>query len=855
MKKKLRSELIVCVLLIYSIFSPTLKAQPLDSTTVSRLYYTAKVWGYLKYFHSEVAKGVINWDSVLIQTIPQITSSTTDQEFKDALMIMIQKAGPMANSNVSLPPVPDSLKYNLNLSWIEDGALSGVVHDSLIAVKTRFGPQNNFYVTRTGPWPGANPSFETDKNYNNTGFPSNATIRLLGLFRYWNVIQYFYPHKKIIDNNWEDVLKEFIPIMIDANDPLVYQRSVMLMQTRINDSHAFTPVDSRLDSIYIIAGYYLPFWLKQIGSETVVFKSLDTSLVKPGDIIRQIDGISIDTIRNQIRQYREGSNSAAIERNVNNRITRGEQNEQVVLKLENTNGLRDVNMTKNISSTNWRAMVFNSGPTWEKISLQNSSKVIGYVNMEKLREADLASMFAEFEKTNAIVFDLRNYPDFATVKTLCRYLFPGQVSNGAYTSPNIQYPGTFEWFNNYVGGSPLKTPYSRKIMVLCEEETQSLSEFTIMALQNHPGSKVIGSQTAGADGDISRVYWPGGVSTYYTGLGWFYPDHRPTQRVGIVPDIEVHPTIEGIRQGKDEVLEAAINYWLSTADTTAPQVTVGALASPVVNVVRWGIGADEIMGSVSLKVNGSVVNLQQQGEIYFGNYTLTDTNNLSVEVSATDANLNQASMTRNYQVATLSKGVTHKSYSIMGKGEGYLLTSQISNVDLPVGWTLLGQPLEVITTGSGGNVVLKAGYEAGGLDQSKIGVYRYESGNWHYLGGEGKEGHIESNIQKGTVAVLYNPDHKSVPKEFALENNYPNPFNPTTTIRYAVPAGSKVTLRVYNILGQEVRSLVNGFRDVGRYEVMWDGRNNGGNQVSSGVYLYRMEAGKFIQTKKMLFVK
>jgi C-terminal processing protease CtpA/Prc len=72
------------------------------------------------------------------------------------------------------------------------------------------------------------------------------------------------------------------------------------------------------------------------------------------------------------------------------------------------------------------------------------------------------------------------------------------------------------------------------------------------------GAIVIGSTTAGADGDVSEIPLPGGLRTAISGIGVFYPDKKPTQRVGIIPDIEVLPTIAGIRAGRDEVLEVAI---------------------------------------------------------------------------------------------------------------------------------------------------------------------------------------------------------------------------------------------------------------------------------------------------------
>ena len=93
------------------------------------------------------------------------------------------------------------------------------------------------------------------------------------------------------------------------------------------------------------------------------------------------------------------------------------------------------------------------------------------------------------------------------------------------------------------------------------------------------------------------------------------------------------------------------------------------------------------------------------------------------------------------------------------------------------------------------------------------------------------------------------------PREFGLDQNYPNPFNPTTQIAYRLPEDSRVRLVVYNILGQQVRTLVNGLVPAGAYSIAWDGRDEVGRQTASGIYLYRLDAGKFSAIKRMTLLK
>jgi hypothetical protein len=105
----------------------------------------------------------------------------------------------------------------------------------------------------------------------------------------------------------------------------------------------------------------------------------------------------------------------------------------------------------------------------------------------------------------------------------------------------------------------------------------------------------------------------------------------------------------------------------------------------------------------------------------------------------------------------------------------------------------------------------------------------------------------------GTTGV--EADTKTIPGIFQLHQNYPNPFNPSTSIRYQLAANNKVELTIYNTLGQKVRTLVNNYQSAGKQTVIWDGRNEKGKAVSSGIYFYRLKAGDFICSKKMLLVR
>jgi hypothetical protein len=115
--------------------------------------------------------------------------------------------------------------------------------------------------------------------------------------------------------------------------------------------------------------------------------------------------------------------------------------------------------------------------------------------------------------------------------------------------------------------------------------------------------------------------------------------------------------------------------------------------------------------------------------------------------------------------------------------------------------------------------------------------------------------HASLEVKEKSIWTGIDHGNSNIPFTYLLHQNYPNPFNPTTTIKYDIKEPGTVRLKIYNTIGQEVKTLINGYETAGYKSVIWDGKDNSGNAVSSGLYVYRIEAGKYIQCHKMLLVK
>ena len=141
--------------------------------------------------------------------------------------------------------------------------------------------------------------------------------------------------------------------------------------------------------------------------------------------------------------------------------------------------------------------------------------------------------------------------------------------------------------------------------------------------------------------------------------------------------------------------------------------------------------------------------------------------------------------------------------------------------------------------------------EVGFYDTGSYAKGVYVSGSYAYVA-DGEDGLY---ILRFRVPLEVCSSEVGLPSRYKLYQNRPNPFNPVTVIEYELPEDAEVKLGIYDLLGQRVRELVCGRQKAGYYTVRWDGRDDEGREVSAGIYLYRLEAGSFVKTRKMVLVR
>ena len=529
-----------------------IKIKSYTPQTVVNLELLGRIWGFLKYYHPAVAAGDYNWDAELFRIMPKIINVKNTDERNMIFVDWIDRLGKLTPVKVQ-ETVEGEIKLQIDFSWAEKPELGKTLSNKLNEVKKASRGFEHYYIALNPSV--RNPNFKNERPYAQMNYADDSGMRLLALFRYWNMIEYFFPYKHLTDKNWNSVLGEFIPRFLDGATELDYKQALLQLIAHVNDTHANIYSDSALDAW---KGTNIPpYEISFIEEKAVVTSILKSELKQPeelkkGDIITRIGEKTIEQIVEARKPYSPASNPPVQMRNIARELLRTNAN-KIPLQI-----IRD-GVMQNIEITCLPLASVNKSGASPKASYQFISPEIGYIWPETLKNDSISFIMEKFAKTKGIIIDFRCYPrtDF-TVFTLGAWLTQQPTDFVKFTKGSIEQPGTFAFTDTLEVGNNKEQCYRGKVVIIVNEQTQSSAEYHTMAFQTAPTATVIGSVTAGADGNVSSITLPGRVSTMITGIGVYYPDGRETQRIGVALDMEVKPTIQGIIDGRDELLEKAI---------------------------------------------------------------------------------------------------------------------------------------------------------------------------------------------------------------------------------------------------------------------------------------------------------
>ena len=531
----------ISLLFLLLLTSNFLNAQESISET-EKLASLSKIYGFLKYYHPEVANGTFNWDQQFIEQLPKVLKATDKESLSQIYIDWIGSLGKIEKCR-KCDSKATYFDKNFDLSWTKDT----VYFNKSLSLKLEYIEKNRiqgdqFYVEKQ---PVGNIKVTNEPEYKNFDYPSEE-FRLLGLFKYWNIIEYFYPYKYLTDQKWDSVLKEMIPKIRNASNRKEYHLALQELIAKLDDTHASITLSEEKSK-------YLPIKISHLDNKAVISGFYNDSIAKLnklqlGDVILKLNDLDVRKETQKNLKYVAGSNSNIKFKLTYIKLFRG-LDDTISLTINRNDSI------KIIKTKRYDFDDFNYSNNPKTIKSKSISDAIGYVNMANVKEEDIRDIFKSFKNKAALIIDLRNYPSFIYYK-FSEYLNQEKKNFTTYYCPDINYPSRFIKTNLRTNGS--KKAFAGKVIVLVNEESLSLSEFTTMAFQTADNVVTVGNQTAGADGDVVKFDYLGGFKTTMSGNGVIYPDGTLSQRNGIKIDVIVKPSLEGLRQGRDEILEKAI---------------------------------------------------------------------------------------------------------------------------------------------------------------------------------------------------------------------------------------------------------------------------------------------------------
>jgi C-terminal processing protease CtpA/Prc len=531
-------------------------ATSLSQSQVQNLATLGMVWGFLKYHHPRIAKGELHWDYELFRVLPVALDAPDRNALNRILSQWLDRLGvPDSCSPCAQPPQDAHLVPRLD--WIADvDLLSPELSRQLQNVYAyRFADGAQFYVSQTLGV--GNPVFDRELAYTNYQ-PPDAGLRILALLRLWNIIEYWFPYRDQLDDDWHVVLQEFLPRFVVADSWDAYRLELLALITRIQDGHA--NLWSGLDVRPPRGSCHWPVDLRFIEGRVTVAAFTDEAQgratgLEIGDVIKAVDGQPVDSLVAAWSPYYSASNQSTRMRDIARSLTRGDCG-QSRLNIERRGEPLEFVMPRLAKGDPKPVPHDRPGETFQLLSPE-----VAYVKLSSIHAQDIEDYLAQASGTRGLVIDIRNYPSEFVVFALGSRLVQEPTPFARFTAGDLDNPGSFTWTPSLTL-EPASTAYKGKVAILVDEVSISQAEYTAMALRAGPQAVVVGSTTAGADGNVSSIQLPGGLRTMISGIGVFYPNKTPTQRVGIVPDIVATPTIAGIRDGRDEPLEAALRHIL-----------------------------------------------------------------------------------------------------------------------------------------------------------------------------------------------------------------------------------------------------------------------------------------------------
>lgn len=405
-------------------------------------------------------------------------------------------------------------------------------------------------------------------------YPSESA-RVLSLFRIWNIVNHFFPYRHLMDQSWPKTFEESLPRFLNAKTSEEYYFAVSRMTGRMQDAHVWMPDNPRY---YAKQGNVWPrIRFRWVEGKYVVSAydeaEVGDSKVTLGDELLTVDGESTQAIISKFADAISAGKPVDKPFQIMPLVMAGQPDTEIAFAVRRKDGTIANLKLKRKSGTFTKLVRIPVVPTQPAFTVLPSG--FGYIDLRQLSVPDIDKALQATANTPGLIFDLRGYPQLvawqlsAKLATKRSPTYNYRVASPDFSDYTLNFkddqceeiPSSLSgiYSQNYVNPAP-GPKYQGKVVVLINQDAISLAEHTCLLLAGARPVTFIGTATSGANGDLSGISVPGGIYIRFSGADISWPSGKALQKSGVVPDVVAAPTIQGMLNGRDDVLEAAIAF-------------------------------------------------------------------------------------------------------------------------------------------------------------------------------------------------------------------------------------------------------------------------------------------------------
>jgi len=523
----------------------------LNDTLKEDLLTLCKIWGFIKYYHPQVRAGLFNMDNELLRFLPSYILKTHTQR-QDTLHAWIQHFGSIEKKGKRLKITRASIVIP-SYTWLDDTVRlkkeTSIFLKNILNAKRK---PSSYYLEFDAD---GRPVFQHERTYEQA-FLADKGMIILTLFRIHAWLTYFYPYASLMKDSPDQIFTHFLPYLLEAQDENTVRYYLLELVAKLKDSQAV--LLDRKD-------FYSTFWgknqanylLSLIDGMPVIAGYIDPALddktgLRVGDVIRDVNGQLPRILYENFKKYIPASNESYYRA-------------QLVSQLLRTN-----NTSLNVTITRDRKLISRVVPCYSRTTLLVQRSVnsnipawrfvtpeIGYVDLTLLKPADVPVAMRDLYLSMGLILDARNLQSDELMNMLLPYFVSKSLIYAKETRNDPVFVGHHVMQINKKISSRIKSPYQKRVVVLINEGTKGGGERLVMALRACPQVIIVGNTTAGAPALVASLPLPGGMKLFFSSIGLYWPDGKMVHGDGIRIDEHVQPSIEGLIDRRDEMLEKA----------------------------------------------------------------------------------------------------------------------------------------------------------------------------------------------------------------------------------------------------------------------------------------------------------